>query len=287
MLISRPFRVALEGQTTDGRKIQRDWIDQMAATYDPAKYGARIWMEHLRSLLPDGPFAALGDVVGLEAMDVEVDGKPRRALYATISPTPELVAINQRRQKVYTSIEVDPDFTGSGKAYLMGLGITDTPASLGTEMLRFASEHPAVLAARKRTPESLIGEALEAELSFDEQPDPKPGLLARLKEILSGQARAQDGRADALEEGLINIAQELALLRASDSARAERFASLDDVLERFADRIDELEARLTQGMAEQTARLSALQAQLDQTPAQPDQPLAPATGGPGATRTDC
>ncbi|WP_199824009.1 GPO family capsid scaffolding protein, partial [Xanthomonas citri] len=46
------FRVAVEGATTDGRTIQRSWIDDMAATYNRETYNARIWIEHMRSLLP-------------------------------------------------------------------------------------------------------------------------------------------------------------------------------------------------------------------------------------------
>ena len=52
---SKFFRVALEGATTDGRKIERSWIQQMAKNFDPQKYGARIWMEHIRGTLADSP----------------------------------------------------------------------------------------------------------------------------------------------------------------------------------------------------------------------------------------
>lgn len=36
-------------------------------------------------------------------------------------------------QKVYTSMEIRPNFSNSGKCYLIGLAVTDDPASLGTE----------------------------------------------------------------------------------------------------------------------------------------------------------
>jgi len=39
---SKWFVVATEGATTDGRTINRTWIEQMAANYDPKKYGAPI-----------------------------------------------------------------------------------------------------------------------------------------------------------------------------------------------------------------------------------------------------
>ncbi|MEN1564821.1 GPO family capsid scaffolding protein, partial [Pseudomonas aeruginosa] len=45
---SKWFRIAVEGATTDGRNIERDWIEQMAAQYDPNTYGARINCEHIK-----------------------------------------------------------------------------------------------------------------------------------------------------------------------------------------------------------------------------------------------
>lgn len=54
--LSKFFRVALEGATTDGRNIERDQIIQMARNFNPAKYGARIWLEHIRGVLPEGLF---------------------------------------------------------------------------------------------------------------------------------------------------------------------------------------------------------------------------------------
>lgn len=42
-------------------------------------------------------------------------------------------------QKVYTSMEIRPNFANSGKCYLVGLAVTDDPASLGTEYLEFCS----------------------------------------------------------------------------------------------------------------------------------------------------
>jgi hypothetical protein len=38
-------------------------------------------------------------------------------------------------------MEVAQNFAGTGKAYLIGLGVTDSPASLGTDELRFSARH--------------------------------------------------------------------------------------------------------------------------------------------------
>ena len=156
---SKWFRVAVEGATTDGRRIEGDWIDQMATSYDRSKYGARVWMEHIRGTLPDSPFRAYGDILAVKAEEVEINGKKVRALFAQIEPTDDLVSmVNKLKQKIFTSIEVREKFADTGKAYLMGLGVTDTPASLGTEMLAFSAQHPdaSPLKSRKQSPDNLF-----------------------------------------------------------------------------------------------------------------------------------
>lgn len=145
---SKWFRVAVEGATTDGRQIERSWIVDMAAQYSPNTYGARLNCEHFRSIWPDGELGAYGDVLALKSEEIEIDGKTKLALFAQIEPTESLVALNKKGQKIYTSIEVDPKFADTGKAYLVGLAITDSPASLGTEALQFSAQH-GTLASRK------------------------------------------------------------------------------------------------------------------------------------------
>lgn len=165
---SKMFRVATEGDTSDGRSISRDWIQQMAESYDPEKYGARIWLEHVRGLMPDGPFKAYGDVLALEARE---NKEKKLELFAQISPTDELIQMNQQRQKIYSSIEVNPNFAKTGQAYLVGLAVTDNPASLGTEMLQFAAQNPETspLRARKQSPENLFTAAQPLVIEIEEE----------------------------------------------------------------------------------------------------------------------
>lgn len=66
-------------------------------------------------------------------------------------------------------MEVSTKFADTGKAYLVGLGATDDPASLGTEMLAFsasAAHNP--LANRKQNPENLFSEAVETLIELEE-----------------------------------------------------------------------------------------------------------------------
>ena len=163
---SKFFRVATEGATTDGREIQRSWIEQMAKNFNHEKYGARVWLEHMRGMLPESAFAALGDVLAVEARPVE-DGK--LALFAQIEALPALVAMNKAKQKIYTSIEVDPNFAKSGEAYLTGLAVTDSPASLGTEVLKFAAGNPdaSPFKGKKHSEGALFSAAVETELGLE------------------------------------------------------------------------------------------------------------------------
>ena len=163
---SKFFRVATEGASTDGREIQRSWIEQMAKNFNREKYGARVWLEHMRGMLPESAFAALGDVLAVEARPVE-DGK--LALFAQIEALPALVAMNKAKQKIYTSIEVDPNFAKSGEAYLTGLAVTDSPASLGTEVLKFAAGNPdaSPFKGKKHSEGALFSAAVETELGLE------------------------------------------------------------------------------------------------------------------------
>lgn len=274
------FRIATEGATTDGRVISRQWISQMAKNYDPKKYGARINLEHLRGVLPDGPFKAYGDVVSLKAEEVE-EGK--LALFAQIDPTPELIELSKKRQKVYTSMEVDPNFARTNEAYLVGLAVTDSPASLGTEMLKFAAGAQAnPFAARKQSPENVFSEAVEIELDFDDataRHDDK-GLFAKVKEMLG---RIGD-KAAATEVRLADTHQAVELLADNQRALSEKVQELSG---KTGQRDDGTEAtELRTALDTLTADFNALVERLDKEPEQ-HRPRPPATGGDGAAMTDC
>ena len=46
----KKFRVAKAGPTTDGRVIKPEWLTDIADTYDPNLYTARIFIEHIRGV---------------------------------------------------------------------------------------------------------------------------------------------------------------------------------------------------------------------------------------------
>jgi len=265
MAKAKKFRVATEGATCDGRTIERAHIEQMAANYNPKTYGARVNMEHYKGLLPDGPFKRYGDV--LELSTAEEEGKLR--LYAVIDPTDELVSMTKARQKVYTSIEINPNFADTGEAYLVGLAVTDDPASLGTEMLQFAAKATTnPLASRKSHPGNLISEAIEFTLELEEESG--PSIFSRVKELLSIK-----GKTD-----------------------AAKFADQSAAIEALATNQRELQENITalhsmqKTVEEQAAAITALTEQhesivtkLSADPASPARPAA--TGGNAEPVTDC
>lgn len=272
---SKFFRVAVEGATTDGRKIERNWLSQIAATYDPLKYGARIFLEHIRGLNPDYGFRAMGDVLAVKTETVEIDGEKRLALYAQIQPTEEMVALVNKGQKIYSSIEVNPNFADSGEAYLVGLGITDSPASLGTEILAFAAQNPekSPFATRKQAPDNLFSAAEAIELELEEEASPAgPSLLDRVKQMFTGKAKTDEARFSEVHGAVEHVAQAAADTAQGLEALREEFAALGRSMD-----------------AEKAAREQAiadLANKIDHTPNRdPQRPQA--SGGNGAVTTDC
>jgi P2 family phage major capsid protein len=146
---TKPFLLATAGSTVDGRTIDDAMIDQMVSSYNPRTFGARLNIEHVRGMAPDGPFRAYGDVLELSAGTVEVDfngqKEQRKALFGTFDVTEEARKLNESGQKVYPSIEIEPNFAGKGFAYLMGCALTDSPASIATQRLQFNRSLPGTL----------------------------------------------------------------------------------------------------------------------------------------------
>lgn len=272
---SKFFRVAVEGATTDGRTIERQWLVDAAETYNVNTYGARVWLEHYRSALPDGPFKAYGDVVALKTEEVEIAGKKKLALFAQIEPTADLIALNKARQKIYTSIEIRPKFADTGRAYLDGIAVTDTPASLGTEMLTFSAQHPDAnpLKSRKNDPDNLFSEAIEIALEFEEVTDSESkvaGLFSRVMEAL-GKSKDKAVKDDAQFSELTEAIEALAThAKEQGEAFTEEVAARTDLFEK---------------VTKLTTDFNDLVKRLGDTEDHSQKPRPPATGGDGKVLT--
>ncbi|WP_180060611.1 GPO family capsid scaffolding protein [Acinetobacter sp. YH12135] len=248
---SKWFRIAVAGDTTDGREIQPEWIHQMAENYDPNVYGARINIEHIRGVLPDSVFGAYGDVIALKTEKVTINGEEKDALFAQIEPTESLIAINKKRQKVYTSMEVDENFAKTGSAYLIGLAVTDSPASLGTEMLQFAAGAQVnPLNDRKQRPENLFSAATEVSIEFEEvktQRSYSAGLLDTVKKLFTKQEKAEQKSAESFseqEQAILEIATETSKQGEAVSDLEEKYSNLNTAHEQLQQDFNELKTKL-------------------------------------------
>ena len=274
---SKFFRVATEGATTDGREIQRSWIEQMAKNFNREKYGARVWLEHMRGMLPESAFAALGDVLAVEARAVE-DGK--LALFAQIEALPALVAMNKAKQKIYTSIEVDPNFAKSGEAYLTGLAVTDSPASLGTEVLKFAAGNPdaSPFKGKKHSDGALFSAAVETELGLEGDSESIANtLITKFSDLLKNLSGITAPK-HTPETSEAFATKTLEVLGAADAAiqqQAKELATEKAAREKLAGEFNTLQANFN----ELSKKLSQQDGSTTQRPE--------ATGSEGVVQADC
>jgi hypothetical protein len=143
--------IGTAGPTVDGRNIPDTALAEMAETYDPEVYTAVINAEHYLG------FGSFGQVRELRAGKSK-DGKP--TLEARLEPNSRLLDMANYGQRLFTSMEIIEDFAKTGKAYLVGLAVTDMPASLGTTELRFSRQGAPT--QYRAAPVELAAEALAA-----------------------------------------------------------------------------------------------------------------------------
>jgi len=269
--VTKWFRIGVEGDTCDGRVIDGNDIQEMAGAFDPRVYGCRINLEHIKGLFPNGDFKRLGDVVELKAETIDDDSilNGKWALFAKMTPTDELVGMVKASQKVYTSMEIRPNFANTGKCYLVGLAVTDDPASLGTEYLEFCSRAKASpLAGKKAEPGDVFSVATEVLLEFEELPDSLlTNLTDRVKGMFSRKQVSDDARFSDVHDAVTVIAEQV---QTNGDSAETRFAQLEQ-------EIAGLKGEVTTGQEQ----LSELQNTLDTTESLNQQRRPKASGGNG------
>lgn len=269
--VSKWFRVGVEGDTCDGRDIDGNDIVDMAETFDTRVYGCRINLEHFKGLFPNGDFKRLGDVVELKYEQIDDDTmlNGKRALFAKLTPTAELVAMVKAGQKVYTSMEIRPNFANTGKSYLVGLAVTDDPASLGTEYLEFcATAKTNPLAGRKAEPDDLFSVATPVELEFEDVPDTLLSSLSeKVKGMFSRKQESDDARFGDVHDAVTAVAEQV---QASGESTAQRFIELEQEI-----------AGLKAAAKEGQQQFAELKTTLDNTESFGQASRPAATGGDG------
>lgn len=165
-------RIGRSGPAVDGREINPEMIEQAAANYNKELFTALIWPEHFR-------YINLGTVEALRVADNEEGGKD---LFAMIAPNQFYLQANSAGQKLFTSMELTPDFRKTGQWYLTGLGATDDPASAATTEMRLsASAKPGVFLAKAVEHE---------EHTFNDQQ--KPSFFEKLATALFSNTNVED-----------------------------------------------------------------------------------------------
>lgn len=207
---SKFFRVAVAGATTDGRIIEAAWIQQMAKNYSPNTYTALANIEHIRGLSPNSEFGNYAKVLALKAQEDEIAGQKKWCLYAQLEAFDNLIELHDKKQKLFNSIEVNPSFSDTNEAYMVGIAFTDTPASLGTQMMEFAVQNPEAnpFSNRKQHKDNLFTAATEANLEFEEAVPDAVGLFSKVMGWLQPKQEEQDNKnkgqfkevADSIEE---------------------------------------------------------------------------------------
>lgn len=227
------FCVGTSGKSIEGRDIKPEWLMQAAKSYSPEVYGARINVEHYRAFYPGSEFAGYGDVLELKA---EESGDQVK-LFALIEPTEKLIALNKKSEKVYTSMELYTNFAETQSAYLVGLAITDSPASLGTSRLQFTA----------RPPENFISEYIQMDPTENPVVD-TPAATQSLNTAKTTEEVAATGLFTALfaKFGLGNGSQ------AKEQDQSQSFAQMKEELNQsaqiigaIAENYDEMETKFT------------------------------------------
>lgn len=285
MAKSKFFRVFVEGFTaSDGRKIEAAWIDDIVATFNAATFTPRINCEHIKGFSPQPPFNAYGSVTAVKAQtdELTIDGQPvrRRALYAQIEPNAQLLDINKQGQKIFTSVEISPDFGGTGKVGLIGLAVTDNPASLGTEALSFSALKP-MFDARKQHPDNLFSAALEADIAMEGEAAEDPASMAEAAKTGFLAAFATLFKPEKPKEQ--PVAQPPAAAANDNAIDVDRFATV------MAEQVAAAVKPANDGLAALKADFASLKEQLETSEGGNTFRRSPATGGGGNAEflTDC
>ncbi|MDK9635060.1 GPO family capsid scaffolding protein [Enterobacter hormaechei] len=250
--------IATSGQAVDGRAIEAQWLIDAAETYTHKTYTAMIWPHHPQRDIGEREFTCnLGTV---DALKVETEGDVTK-LYAQLIPNQFLIDANRMEQKLFTSAEFIPDFGGSGRDYLFGLAVTDIPASLGTERLKF------VLAGEEKDGERGSLETFSLGKLQMSKPDKKDSFWSRLfsasKEFTPtpepNTDKPNEGEEQKMEELKALIQQLLDLVKSGKEAAtgdADNVDTPEQAAEEVADIADEIAeaaaevAELAQDVAE-------------------------------------
>jgi hypothetical protein len=244
-------RIGRSGDTIDGREIKDQDIIDASETYNRDFYTSMVWPEHDRYL-------NLGII---DQVKHEKNSEGGFDLFAIFVPNDFYISSNERGQRLFTSMELTPNFRKSGRTYLSGIGATDEPASVATSEVRFS---------KNTDPTILLGDSLKnnfQELS-DDQP---PSWFAKFFNNSKNETDEMDKKALLqLQEQLTALTAQFALLKPAPVKKvddkaptdAEKFTALTDQVAALATKFKTLEASSADDSTDDT-KVAALQTALD------------------------
>ncbi|OAT46242.1 putative capsid scaffolding protein [Kluyvera georgiana ATCC 51603] len=235
--------VATEGDTVDGRDIKRQWIIDMGETYDYSHYVALIWPEH------EDDCGNFGEVLEATWHDGD-DGLAR--LYVSLCPNMRLIFANHEDQLLFFSIEPEENWRGSGRTYLKGLAVTDTPASVGTTRLRFSTRrklskrgyyscvisHDGKIKQEEKMKnwQKLFG--IKPKFEDETQPEDAPASDDKLQALASA-LNELEGRVGKIEAQLNSVSEDVDMI--SEVVDTKEFAAIRDNAEEIVKRFSALD----------------------------------------------
>lgn len=202
--------VATSGPTIDGREIDPKWLTDAAEVYNPDEHTAMLWPFHA-----DAGWRAFTNNYGLvDALKAEKVGD-KVQLKARLAPNRFLTEANKAGQKLFTSIEVRENYLGTGKFFVSGIAVTDTPASINTTRLQFSQ-----------------GEAIHMgnaeELNFTLQSDDEQAKRGFFSRFFSSDHSQQEANST-MNENQFNQ------LMGAINKTAERLDKLEESVEQFSE----------------------------------------------------
>ncbi len=229
--------IATEGETVDGREILRDEIIDMAETYNTQLYTAMIWERH------HGPGEDRGRPLG-EVMELRADYDENEVLhlYAVLRPFARLLDMNSQNRGVFTSVEMNINFRNTGRTYLDGLAVTDTPASVGTTRLHFSRHDKG---NRKMAKVTTKTSSWRQHFGIEEIQPEAPAVTTVDDEVLAGMAAslaAAEAKIAELEALLLETQADVEVVK--KTVDTEEFAKLRDSLPEITKNFGKVSTRI-------------------------------------------
>ncbi|EGF1658200.1 GPO family capsid scaffolding protein, partial [Salmonella enterica] len=128
-----------------------------------------------------------------------------------IEPTDRMKKLTDEGKKIYSSIELHPQFSLNGNPYIVGLAMTDTPASLGTERLKFAAQQREQVMKfnNQHTEAPMFTEAMEAEIIglAEQRSEEGKQWFSRVMELIGKGRKSDSEQFSQVREAVEGVAQ--------------------------------------------------------------------------------